>query len=167
VAKSAIYPPRKQRTREHVLADLSANYVEKFALRCGFAVERIHQDYGIDLAVFTFDANGFIEGGVVWMQLKATDRAKSNREGGAIIVRLDRRDVLAWIAEANPIILVLYDAAHERAYWLSIQNYFAAPQAFARIRGQTVTVPIPKTNRMSAKAMREFAREKARHAPQG
>jgi hypothetical protein len=40
---------RKRRTREHVLADLSANYVEKQALLCWFTVERVRLDYGIDL----------------------------------------------------------------------------------------------------------------------
>ncbi|MCI0381101.1 MAG: hypothetical protein L0215_26250 [Gemmataceae bacterium] len=48
-------PPRKRRTREHVLADLSVNHLEKYALRCGYAVERISNDYGLDLAIFTFD----------------------------------------------------------------------------------------------------------------
>jgi hypothetical protein len=70
------------------------------------------------------------------------------------------------LADLNPIILVLYDAAQDWAYWLSIQSYFAAPHLFAKMRGQTVTVPIPMANRISETAMREFAREKARGAPQ-
>jgi hypothetical protein len=44
---------RKRRTREHVLADLCANYVEKQGLLCGFAIERVRLDYGIDLMVQT------------------------------------------------------------------------------------------------------------------
>jgi len=110
VAKLPVSPPRKQRTRAHVIADLSANHVEKFALSCGFAVERLRQDYGVDLAIFTFDSRGFRENGVLWLQLKATDHLKTTRDGKMVLVRLDRRDVLAWIAEAYPVILVVYDA---------------------------------------------------------
>jgi hypothetical protein len=43
----------KRRTREHVLADLSANFVEKQALLCGYTGERVRLDYGIDLVVQT------------------------------------------------------------------------------------------------------------------
>ena len=161
MAKSPVNPPRKRRTREHVLEDLSANHVEKFALKCGFAVDRLWQDYGLDLAVFTFDSAGFLESGVVWMQLKASDNVKSTPDGMAILVRLERRDILAWIAEKYPVILVLYDAANDCAYWLSIHRYFGDLQSFAKLRGKTVTVPIPIRNLLSEKAMREFAREKA------
>ena len=168
VAKRYVNPPRKRRTREHVLDDLSANHVERCALQCGFAVERLWQDYGLDLAIITFDARGFLEGGVIWLQLKATDHVKKTRDGGAVLVRLDRRDVLAWIAEANPIFLVLYDATQDRAYWLSIQSYFGDETAFAKLRSKTITVPIPTANVIDDKAMREFARQKtALSAPPG
>ena len=51
---------RKRRTRQHVIADLSANYVERCALLCGFSVERIRLDYGIDLIVHTYNRHGEI-----------------------------------------------------------------------------------------------------------
>jgi hypothetical protein len=64
---------RKRRTREHVIADLSVNYVERFILRCGWTVERSRYDYGIDLYMQTYSANGEVESGWVRLQLKATD----------------------------------------------------------------------------------------------
>ena len=160
MARQYFDAPRKRRTREHVLADLSVNHVEKCALQCGFAVQRLAPDYGLDLVVFTFDEQGFLERGVLWMQLKATDHMKTTRDGSAALVRLERKDVLAWIAEAYPVILVLYDATSDRAHWISIQTYFA-DDAFAKLHGKTITVPIPTANVISVKAMREFAREKA------
>jgi hypothetical protein len=36
--------PRKRRTREHVIADLSVNHVERFALLCGFVSEHMRYD---------------------------------------------------------------------------------------------------------------------------
>lgn len=47
--------PRKQRTRQHVIADLSVHYVEGFVLAEGHTVQRLGPDYGYDLFVFTYD----------------------------------------------------------------------------------------------------------------
>ena len=68
--------PKKRRTRQHIIAELSVNYVERYALQCGFSVERVEHDYGIDLVLFTYDANGEIENGQVYLQLKATDNLR-------------------------------------------------------------------------------------------
>jgi hypothetical protein len=40
---------RKRRTREHVIADLSINHVERFIRRCGWTAERTRHDYGLNL----------------------------------------------------------------------------------------------------------------------
>jgi hypothetical protein len=144
-----------------VLADLSANHVERFALRCGYAIDRVYHDYGLDLALFTFDQQGYLESGVVWLQLKATDHLKRARDGNSVLIRLERRDVLSWMTEVYPVILVLYDGVEDRAYWLSIQDYFADTQVFAKMRGKTVTVPLPIANVMSEAACRQFAQSKA------
>ena len=61
MAKRPREAERKRRTREHVIADLSANHVEKQALLCGFSVERVRHDYGIDLIWFTYDEHGEVE----------------------------------------------------------------------------------------------------------
>jgi hypothetical protein len=41
---SRILGPRKRRTREHVIADLSVNYVERFILEEGHTVQRVGSD---------------------------------------------------------------------------------------------------------------------------
>lgn len=161
MAKYPIHPPRKQRTRTHVLADLSVNYVERFVLRCGFAVDEIRSDYGVDLAVFTFDQDGFLESGVIWLQLKATDNLKTTRDRKDFTVRIDRRDILAWIAERYPVILIVYDNQNEEAYWLSIHKYFSNPVVFSKSLGETMTIRVPKKQRLNVQAIRAFAAEKA------
>src|SRR5262245_32822166 len=45
---------RKRRTREHVMADLAVNHVERQALLSGFAIKRWFHDFGLDLAITTF-----------------------------------------------------------------------------------------------------------------
>src|SRR5262249_9730749 len=64
---------RKRRTREHVIAALSAHHVEGLALRCGYTVERVVADYGYDLLLATYNEGGEVEGAYVLLQLKASD----------------------------------------------------------------------------------------------
>jgi hypothetical protein len=55
----------------------------------------------------------------------------------------------------------LYDAVGDCGYWLSIHDYFGDAQAFTRLHGKTITIPIPKENTDGVQGLREFAREKA------
>ena len=102
------------------------------------------------------------------MQLKATDHPKRSRDGKTVSVRVERRDILTWIKEAYPVILVLYDAAADEAYYRFIQDYFAGPDIFSKLRGASVTVPVPTEAVVNELALREFARLKTAFLrPQG
>ena len=48
----------KLRTREHVVADLGVNFVERQVLLAGFAAGRVAPDYGLDLRMVTFSPVG-------------------------------------------------------------------------------------------------------------
>ena len=65
---------RIRRTREHVIADLSRNYVERQALLCGYSVQRREPDYGLDLLVNTYNPHGEIQNGHFQLQVKASQR---------------------------------------------------------------------------------------------
>jgi hypothetical protein len=147
---------RKRRTREHVIADLSINYVERFVLRAGCTVERTRHDYGIDLLMETFNQDGEPENGQVLFQVKATDQITLCDQGQAVAVRVDRRDVLTWRNEPMPIILVLYDARADLAFWIHVQGYFVGPRRI--LRGETVTVRIARRQVVNESAIQEFAR---------
>jgi hypothetical protein len=152
---------RKCRTREHVLADLSANYVEKQALLCGFAAERIRLDYGIDLMVQTFNRRGEVENGWLPFQLKGTDRIKLVAAGRAVSCRIDRAHLRHWLNESLPVILALYDAEADLAYWLFVRRHLAALPSFdLRQAGERVSVSIPRSNVLDRSAMQDLAREK-------
>jgi hypothetical protein len=159
----AKHPPTglKRRTREHVIADLSANHVERHALQCGYSVEAVRHDYGIDLFVFTYDRDGAIEPGLLLLQLKATDKLRRVAKRTSIAVRLERRDLVGWLRQLQPVILVVYDARREVAYWLHVQDHFRDGPRVPRDRlDGTRTVRIPTANVMTPVAMREFARRK-------
>ena len=149
---------RKRRTCEHVVADLSANHVERYALQCGFTVERIVHDYGIDLTLSTYSASGEIENGPVYIQLKATDRLRVRDNQPTIAFPVQRADLELWLREPLPCILIVYDAHADVAYWLYVQAYFAQLTSFSLTEaGETVTVHLPKTNVVDEAAIRRFA----------
>jgi hypothetical protein len=155
--------PRKRRTREHVVADLSVNHVERRALLCGHTIERRVYDYGIDLVMTTYDRNGEVENGEVLYQLKATDRLKRTADGQTILFRVARADLRSWLGEPMPVILVVYDARADKAYWLYVQAEFANRPSFVRGQGsQTVTVRLPRSQRLTLSAVRKFAEYKDR-----
>jgi Domain of unknown function (DUF4365) len=81
---------RKQRTRQHVIADLSVNYVERFALLCGYSVERFFSDYGLDLTILTYSESGEVEPNHFYMQLKATEQIKSINHDTLVPIRVER-----------------------------------------------------------------------------
>ncbi len=157
VVKKHVPLRRKRRTREHILADLSANHVERQVLACGFAVERIVHDYGIDLLLFTYDEDGECEPGNVFLQLKGTDRLKLVSEGQRIAFRLERADLLSWLEQTMPVILIVYDGKDDLAYWLYVQAHFEKQKGFSLTKvGEKVTVRIPIANAVNEETIRRF-----------
>src|SRR4051794_22637177 len=96
--------PRKRRTREHVIADLSVNYVERFVLEAGHAVHRPTSDYGCDLMMATFDELGYAETDLVYFQLKASETLAV--QGAGFPFDVDIRDYSLWTDERMPVVLV-------------------------------------------------------------
>jgi hypothetical protein len=148
---------RKRRTRAHVIADLRINHVEKQIPRCGWTVQRFSPDYGLDLRMTTFNRRGEIENGDVRMQVKATDSIKKVSGRAAVAVRLEWRDVVYRLNEPLPVILVLYDARADRAWWLDLQEAVRMAGRQAR-GGARLTVRVPQANVLTSKAVRGFRR---------
>jgi hypothetical protein len=150
---------RKRRTREHVIADLSVNHVERLVLRCGWTVERVHHDYGLDLIMRTYSGSGQIQSGSVWFQLKATEHMIRSRDGRTIPIRVEWRDLLLWVNEPMPVILIAYDGIEDLAYWLYVQDYFRGRDWAARAEmTTTVTMHVSAANVLDETAVRLFAR---------
>jgi hypothetical protein len=69
-------PQRPRRTRKHVIASQSYNYIEKFFIDKGHTVDRPGEDYGYDLIIRTFDERGYAESGDIRIQVKGCDRLR-------------------------------------------------------------------------------------------
>jgi hypothetical protein len=146
-----------------VLADLSESHVLQCIYRCDFTAQRIDRDYGIDLLLFTYDHWGQIENGYVLIQLKATDHLRVLHDGLRAAFVVDRSDLEHWLAEPFPVILIVYEAQADVAYWLYVQAYFGALSDEVLERpSHTITVHIPRSQVLNEAAIRQFARYKRR-----
>lgn len=144
--------PRKQRTRQHVIADLSVHHVEGFILDAGHTAQRLDHDYGYDLLMATYDERSHVEPGSVYFQLKAMETLA--RSGSVYFFDLDVRDYNLWVRENMPVILILFDAGRRKAYWLFIQGYFEEGAGRRPKKGaKTVRARVPSRQLVSQKAV--------------
>jgi hypothetical protein len=144
-----------------VIASQSANFIERFVVLEGHTVDRSENDYGYDLFLFTYDANGYVEPGWVYIQLKATDNIKGSADGNAWDHEMEIAHYNLWTSEPFPVFLVLYDAQRKRAYWLYVQRYFKEDVSRRpRDGAKSVTVHIPKNQRFTRRTVRYMRNRK-------
>jgi hypothetical protein len=144
--------PRKQRTRQHVIADQSINHVERIIIDAGHTAQRLTPDYGYDLVLFTYDDRGYLEPGSVYVQIKASECL--GEVGADYVFDLDIRDYNLWMLEEMPVILVLFAASRRRAYWLWVQSYFSKDAVRQPKRGaKSVRVHVPKRQSVTRRAV--------------
>jgi hypothetical protein len=163
-----LFGPRKRRTREHVIADLSVHHVEGFILNEGHTAQRLGADYGYDLVLFTYDDQGCIEPDSVYFQLKASESLQL--VGFDYVFELDIRDYNLWMLERTPVILILFDASRKKAYWLHIQGYFRGDVAHRPKAGaKAVRVRVANTQTVNRRAIAKIRslKSKARERVSG
>jgi len=135
-----------------VIAAQSTNHVERFIIDEGHTAQRLESDYGYDLILMTYDAQGYAEPGSVFLQLKASETLAES--GTDYAFNLDVRDYNLWVTELMPVVLVLFDASRRRAFWLPVQSYFEEDPSRTPKRGaKTVRVRVPKRQAVSRRAV--------------
>ena len=148
---------KKIRTREHVIADFSANHIEYYSLKNNFSVEHFEKDYGYDVNIYTYNSNGEFENGTIFVQLKATDSPKLVHNKKFISFPIDKKDLNLWLYEPYPCIFILYDAIKEQAYWIYIQAYFENLSDFdIDSVNKSYSVNIPIENTVNEKVIKNF-----------
>lgn len=116
---------RKLRTRQHIIEDLSFNHAEKQILTAGFTMYRItNNDYGYDGYIQLFKPSGEIDSYLVHFQLKSTDHIRYSKSKEAVVFDLSIRDLELWLSDGRKMLLILYDAQNDVAYYIDLQNYF-------------------------------------------
>lgn len=160
--KKAKAEPTKQRTRTHVIAAQSLNYVEKFIYDEGYTAERVESDYGYDLIVSTYDEDGYVEPGLILLQLKSTDRIRKIANNTHIAFTISVKDYRLWMAEGYPVFVIVYDAVNRKAYWLYFQKHFKDDKSREpKAKAKAVTIRIPIANVMSTTTISFMRAKKA------
>jgi hypothetical protein len=96
---------------------------------------------------------------IFYFQLKASDSPRVVTSRDSIALRLDWRDVVFWLNEWMPIILVVYDARRDIAWWLYLQEGLRNQiRERARRSTQRLTIYVPLANVLDSRAIRLFAR---------
>ena len=144
---------RKRRTREHIIEDLSENYLERLVLNSGHLLRRPSRDYGVDVTMFHFADSGELENGEVRFQLKATDHLNLVADGKFATVRVKTGDIQYWSMELYPFILVLYDSIGKRAFWIEIEDLLSQS---LNLDQSTETIRIPISNQLSMQTIETF-----------
>ena len=120
-------------------------------------------DYGYDLFMTTYSADGEAQEGWVYFQVKATNRLPLLKDKKTISWTVSRRDLRLWLGENYPVILVLYHAPRERAYWLDVQEYFVGPNSPALFSpGESLNARLSTSQMLDRRSIREIARRKQR-----
>ena len=117
---------RKQRTREHVIEDLGYNHVERQVLYANYTVLRYAHgnDYGYDGLIQTYNEQGEMDRFRLHFQLKSTDNIQLSTDKKTFIFDLSVRDLELWLEDTIKMLLILYDAQREIAYFIDLQRYF-------------------------------------------
>lgn len=153
--------PRKRRTREHVIACMSTNHVEQHIYDVGYTAERVENDYGYDLILFTYDNQGYVEQGCIFIQLKASEHLHSNPPNGEYKYRISIEDYNLWQNEPMPVFLILYDAEKRKGFWLYVQAFFEEDQKRRpRKNAQSIQVNIPVINRINRRTIKLMRKSK-------
>ncbi len=149
---------RKQRTRGHIIEDLGFNYVERQILYAGFTVHRYssNNDYGYDGLFHIFNERGEYQNGIVFFQLKSTDQMQFSTKKNAFVYDLSHRDLELWLADTMTMLLVLYDAQKEIAYYIDLQDYFKKNSITTDKDWKFIRVYIPKTNIFTQSVAQSF-----------
>jgi hypothetical protein len=150
---------RKRRPRQHVIAEMGLNFLERQVLRRGHQLRRVPEpEYGTDALMLHFSPETTeIENGWIEFQVKATDSLRMVDRGRAVACNLEVAHARFWYWElAHPFILVLYDAGRHRAFWIDIQEYL---DEHGVGDSQTFTIRIPVRNKLTLKAIDYFRKK--------
>ena len=116
---------KKLRTRQHIIEDLGLNHIEKQILLSGNILRRFGEnDYGYDGMIDTFNEQGETENLSFKIQLKSTDTLQLSAQKEGFIMDLSRRDLELWLESNYPVLLILYDAQGDVAYFADLQAHF-------------------------------------------
>ena len=153
---------KKRRTRQHIIEGLGLNHIEKHILLSGNVLRRFSDyDYGYDAMIETFNEIGERQNQLFMIQLKSTDYIQQSPQYGGYIVDLSKRDLELWLENQLPVLLILYDAQAEVAYFTDLQTYFNENRISLKNVRKFVRIYLPPQSVFNKIAIQEFQKKGA------
>ena len=144
-----------KRVRNHELEELSLAAL-RFELPSKWVIHDFQKDYGIDVQLEIFEADGFATGLRCYGQLKATDSAKNED-----VLSLDRDHFEYWGAHTDPVLLLRYYADTRSYFWCWLHDVAWSLKPDANSLSVTKFLkPWDKLN--SPKTIHDFLKQRSR-----
>ncbi len=144
-----------KRVRNHELEELSLAAL-RFELPSKWVIHDFRKDYGIDVQLEIFEADGFATGLRCYGQLKATDNA-ANED----VLSLDRDHFEYWGAHNDPVLLLRYYADTNSYFWCWLHDVAWSLKPDAKSLCVTKFLkPWDKSN--SPKIIHDFLKQRSR-----
>jgi hypothetical protein len=89
-------------------------------------------------------------------QLKSTDNIVLSNQNKGCIFDLDKRDLELWLSDIRPVILILFDAQKEIAYFINLQTYFKENRKDLADVRKFVRVYLPQTAIFDTMSIKEL-----------
>jgi hypothetical protein len=148
---------KKRRTRQHIIEGLGLNHIERQILLSGNVLRRFSDnDYGYDGMIETFDEQGEAHNLTFKIQLKSTDILQFSTQNGGFIIDLSKQDLELWLDSLVPVLLILYDAQKEIAYFTDLQTYFNKNNIALKNVRKFVRIFLPSTSIFDKSAVQEL-----------
>ncbi|HEX3249671.1 MAG TPA: DUF4365 domain-containing protein [Pyrinomonadaceae bacterium] len=139
-------------------AEKAVLFVEAILNEVNWVSNRLHQDFGIDLHVKVFEANGRRRG-LPWdffIQVKGTTKLRLS--GDTIRLNVDKEHLLDWYDSRLPVLLVLCDVASDEGYWLWVKEYLDSID-YDWEEGKYIELHFPKDNQFTPDSLIERLRD--------
>lgn len=119
---------QKKYKSQSITGQKGINLIEKIVLGMGLVWNPTHFEAGIDGIIElrdenTEEATNFI----IQVQSKATERPFTAENEFSFEYLCDERDLDYWLKGNSPVILVCSNVIDDKAYWVSIKDYFNDP----------------------------------------
>ncbi len=150
---------KKLRTRQHIIEDLGLNHIERQILLTGNILRRFGDyDYGYDGMIETFNERGEADNPTLKIQLKSTDVIQFSAQNEGFIIDLSKRDLELWLKSLVPVLIILYDAQQEIAYFVDLQSYFNENRIALKNVSKFVRIFLPPTSVFNKSAIQELVK---------
>lgn len=155
ISASGNFEMTTKRVRNHELEELSLAAL-RFELPSKWVIHDFRKDYGIDVQLEIFEADGFATGLRCYGQLKATDNAADDD-----VLSLDRDHFEYWGAHTDPVLLLRYYADKRHFFWCWLHDVAWSMKPDAQSLSVTKFLK-PWDKLTSPKAIQDFLGQRSR-----